>query len=509
MASGASIDSSITLKDIAPSSDRRIVTASSEGKNGGDTNYTAILVTLALEASWLVGSFFLARWAMKSIIQSSNPALDKDKNLERRCQLIARFAQGNPEVAQRLMNNNEYEDALLAEVINPDEIDVTLEEVGGLESQKKLLREWVIYPIRTPHLFTGVVRPPKGILLYGPPGTGKTMLAKALAKESGTNFLAIRMSSVLNKYVGETQKLARAVFSLAYKLEPCIIFVDEVDSMLRTRSDDDHQVTADLKTEFMTMWDGLTTENNKRVTVLAASNRPWDIDPAIQRRLTRAVHTDLPTRAQREKIFRVILSKQAVDPAMSFAKLAEITEGYSGSDIKDLCSIAAMIPVREAIATMEAQTHSQPKTHTQAALNASSPATPTANTASTPSTSASVPPTTQQTTSIQQPSSSTSTTTPTPTPAPAPTITARPVQFSDFTDALREYNPTSAQSDRYLSSYMQSQQQRQENIFRMSGLNPSTSGSGSAVFGMKGTANGFGNVNENGDDDDESSEVSE
>eukprot|EP00736_Rhodelphis_marinus_P009216 Rmarinus@m.26477 len=330
----------------------------SEGEGGQE-----LLFTLLLDGAYLVASYYIAKWTLssvKSVFRSASDTLDSERTQELRRKIIERLSHGNPEVEAKLLDNNEYENALLMEVVNPDDIKVTLNDVGGLVEQKKILYESVIWPISHPEMFTGILHPTKGVLLYGPPGTGKTMLAKALAKESGANFLAIRMSSVLNKFVGETQRLARAIFTLAYKLEPCIIFVDEIDSMLRARSGDDHQVTADIKTEFLTLWDGLTTDEQKRVTVLAASNRPWDIDHAIQRRLTRAVLTDLPDRNQREQILRVILSKHNVEEEFRYESVADATDGFSGSDLKDLCQTAAMIPVRE---VMDREEHSSRTSH--------------------------------------------------------------------------------------------------------------------------------------------------
>jgi len=149
-------------------------------------------------------------------------------------------------------------------------------------------RNNVIAPMQRPDLFLGgsqLLKPTKGILLYGPPGTGKTMLAKALAKESGARFINIKASSIQSKWFGDTSKLVTAIFTLAWKIQPSIIFIDEVDAMLGKRTGQEHDAVTTLKTEFMQMWDGFVTDSYANVIVLAATNRPNDLDEAVLRRL--------------------------------------------------------------------------------------------------------------------------------------------------------------------------------------------------------------------------------
>nr|CAD1835601.1 unnamed protein product [Ananas comosus var. bracteatus] len=134
-------------------------------------------------------------------------------------------------------------DVIACDVINPDPIDVEFDSIGGLEHVKQVLFELVILPLRRPKLFAHgkLLSPQKGVLLYGPPGTGKTMIAKAIAKESGAVFINVRISNLMSKWFGDAQKLVAAVFSLAYKLQPAIIFIDEVDSFLGQRRTTDHE----------------------------------------------------------------------------------------------------------------------------------------------------------------------------------------------------------------------------------------------------------------------------
>ena len=185
---------------------------------------------------------------------------------------------------------NQYEDIIACDVANPLEITTTFDQIGGLGETKRALQELVILPLLRPELFASgnLLRPVKGCMLYGPPGTGKTLLAKALAKECRACFINVRCSTLQSKWFGDANKLVAAVFSLAWKLQPSIIFIDEVDSFLGSRKTSEHEANTSMKTEFMTMWDGFQTNEHARVMVLAATNRPWEVDDAILRRLPRS-----------------------------------------------------------------------------------------------------------------------------------------------------------------------------------------------------------------------------
>jgi ATP-dependent 26S proteasome regulatory subunit len=142
--------------------------------------------------------------------------------------------------------------------------------MGGVDEIIQDVRESVIFPLLQPQLFqkSSLLGAPKGVLLYGPPGTGKTMLAKCLAKESGATFINLHVSTLTEKWFGESQKLVHAVFSLAAKLAPAIVFIDEIDSFLRERRSSDHEAMSMMKAEWMALWDGLATGENMRVLVL-------------------------------------------------------------------------------------------------------------------------------------------------------------------------------------------------------------------------------------------------
>ncbi|KAI3464094.1 hypothetical protein Pfo_020757 [Paulownia fortunei] len=243
-----------------------------------------------------------------------------------------------------------YERTFVSAVVCPGEIGVKFDDVGALEDVKKALDELVILPMRRPELFShgNLLRPCKGILLFGPPGTGKTLLVKALATEAGANFISVTPSSFASKWVGDDEKLTRALFSFAGKLAPVIIFLDEVDALLGARGRrTEHEATRRLRNEFMAAWDGLRSKDNQRILILGATNRPYDIDDAVIRCMPRRIYVDLPDVGSRLKILKLLLAEENLESVFLFEQLAKATEGYSGSDLKNLCVAAAYRPVQE------------------------------------------------------------------------------------------------------------------------------------------------------------------
>ncbi|XP_059156523.1 outer mitochondrial transmembrane helix translocase-like isoform X2 [Physella acuta] len=242
----------------------------------------------------------------------------------------------------------DYELCVAANLLDPRVMDITWDSIGGLDSTIEEIQETVILPFKRADLFrnSSLLQPPKGILLYGPPGCGKTMIAKATAKAAGARFINLQVSTLVDKWYGESQKRAEAVFSLAIKLQPTIIFIDEIDSFLRSRSSTDHEATAMMKTQFMSLWDGLTTDPTVRVMVMGATNRPQDVDAAILRRMPSQFYVGMPNKDQREAILELILEHEETED-LNFSQLSQLSEGLSGSDLREACRAAAVSVVHE------------------------------------------------------------------------------------------------------------------------------------------------------------------
>jgi len=229
------------------------------------------------------------------------------------------------------------------------------DDVAGLNSVKASLKETVVYPFLRPDLFKGLREPIRGMLLFGPPGTGKTMIAKAVATESNSTFFSISASSLLSKYLGESEKLVKALFYLARKMAPSIIFIDEIDSIMGNRSDNENESSRRIKTEVLIQWSGLSKAavnnadtSDQRVLVLGATNLPWVIDDAARRRFSRRLYIPLPDFETRQYHLNRLLQNQPNGLTEGdFKEITELTEGYSGSDMTALAKEAAMEPIRE------------------------------------------------------------------------------------------------------------------------------------------------------------------
>ena len=260
--------------------------------------------------------------------------------------------------------------------------DVGWGDVAGLAGAKKILREAVVAPFRYPALFTGLLRPWRGVLLHGPPGTGKTMLAKAVATassggdpslykngERGSVFFNVSASTVVSKFRGDSEKLVRVLFSLARARAPSVVFMDEIDALMCERGGSgggEHEASRRMKTELLIQLDGLDAREGGGdanrgdvsagggVFLLAATNTPWSLDPALLRRMEKRVFVGLPDLEARRAMLHTLLGGRKRAPEVCLDDVARETAGYSGSDVAVLCKETAMAPLRRLVAALDA-----------------------------------------------------------------------------------------------------------------------------------------------------------
>lgn len=258
-------------------------------------------------------------------------------------------------------NHESHEDKLLSGMINPKDIKTTFNDIHApketIESVKMLTQLSLLRPEAFSYGVLSTDRIP-GCLLYGPPGTGKTLLAKAVAKESGANMIEISGASINNMYYGESEKNVRAIFKLAKKKEPMVIFIDEADAMLGSRGrPNEGGARRDVVNQFLREWDGM---DKMKAFIMVATNRPFDLDDAVLRRLPRKILIDLPLEEDRAAIMKIHLKGEILDESVSIEKIAKQTPLYSGSDLKNVCVAAAMAAVKEEIEASNTHTGPDP-----------------------------------------------------------------------------------------------------------------------------------------------------
>ncbi|KAI1438180.1 P-loop containing nucleoside triphosphate hydrolase protein [Xylaria sp. CBS 124048] len=330
--------------------------ASSSSDYTRDTSRVSLLKGKQKVSSTSLNSAAPSAAPSPSVTKITNDDDDKNKDWQRKKkQILKSLPAGVDESAAKAIFNEI--------VVEGDEVHWS--DVAGLEIAKNALREAVVYPFLRPDLFMGLREPARGMLLFGPPGTGKTMLARAVATESKSTFFSISASSLTSKYLGESEKLVRALFALARVMAPSIIFVDEIDSLLSQRSGSgDHETTRRIKTEFLIQWSDLQRAaagrespaaaggggdrgDPTRVLVLAATNLPWAIDEAARRRFVRRQYIPLPEPYTRATQLKTLLGEQKHNlTEADILELIDRTDGFSGSDITALAKDAAMGPLR-------------------------------------------------------------------------------------------------------------------------------------------------------------------
>ena len=222
-------------------------------------------------------------------------------------------------------------------IVPADSSTTTFSDIKGQKETKKAITDNIILPIMNPDLFTGIREPSRAILLYGPPGNGKTLLAKALAGQIQRTFFNISASSLMSKFMGEGEKLMKGLFALAEELGPSIIFFDEIDSLLSSRGSGEHEASRRMKTEFLVQFDGVGSSTNGDVLIIAATNRPFDLDDAVLRRFTKKIYVGLPDSEARRAIIEHLFKDEKWKISKDdFKKLIASLDGYSSSDLTAL-----------------------------------------------------------------------------------------------------------------------------------------------------------------------------
>lgn len=259
-----------------------------------------------------------------------------------------------PFVSKKLHNLTSYESQIMQQIVQPEAITERLDDIGGLSYIKEEIRAQVLLPLKYPKLFfteTHALRPPRGILLHGPPGTGKTMLARAIAAEANVPFFALTLSTLENKFYGESSKLLSATFSLARKMQPCVLFFDEIDGMIRMRSELDQSCVYAFKTEFLMHMDGIGKRKDDAVIVMGCTNCASKLDQAVSRRLPQQYQVNLPTKSELIDIFVLNLK----DAHMNRNEIEEVVdcmvEGCSGSDVVEIVRAAWALQLQQAVTT--------------------------------------------------------------------------------------------------------------------------------------------------------------
>ncbi|MFX0021865.1 MAG: CDC48 family AAA ATPase [Candidatus Hermodarchaeota archaeon] len=294
----------------------------------------------------------LAKEAAMLAIRELLPKIDLDKPIPLEVLKELQIKKENFDSARTSIEPSALREVLISQ---PTE---TWDDIGGLQDAKQQLQEVIEWPLKYPELYSHLnSKPPSGILLFGPPGTGKTLLAKALAHESEVNFISVKGPEFLSKWVGESEKAVRETFRKARAASPCIIFFDEIDAIAGMRGRfASSQVTEQVVSQLLTEMDGL--EGLKDVILLAATNRPDMLDPALLRsgRFGRHIEIPMPDKEARKEIFKIHLKNKPLDDDVDIDQMAQDLEGYTGADIQAIAEEATLLTIRKAVADLNINT---------------------------------------------------------------------------------------------------------------------------------------------------------
>ncbi len=246
------------------------------------------------------------------------------------------------------MSLSTYEKDIFANIVKSEDIHINFNDIGGNETLKDNIERLIIKPTLNPHIYSGrnLLKPPNGIILYGPPGTGKTMMARAVAKRIGGCFINVTSALIENKFYGESQKIVGAIFSIADKIKPCVIFFDEIDGLCGTRNILDQSHVTSVKTSLLSEMDGIH-QRDPGVIVFGATNRIDNLDAALKRRMRLHIKVELPDKDSRREILEKVVNGEPLADDVDLDELADVADGMSGSDLTELCKLAAQYAIKE------------------------------------------------------------------------------------------------------------------------------------------------------------------